>query len=234
MFNYIELHRIVTGVKISQKDGVIKLDIAQRKLLPFAMVSSQEIEQLSYYWESLDTSFNISDAGVRKDIDYHELTYDQRALNLDTVSAPKGHLVTGVRFHILNGRLSLQIRATEFNYATGQLKNVENSQWISNENGGKNKIYVQGSQKPTVSANKSVPYKTSDAYVEFGPGIYEQSKQQNQFTVPFFDPYAVEPYAPTVLSGVGLFLTGQPGYAGFIAVKLVVYDFEENLTFTLN
>lgn len=196
------------------------------------MVPSAESELVIGVWESTDIPFNVSDAA--KNVDFHELTYDQRSFNLDTVTAPKGYLVTGVRFHILDGHLSLQIRATTFNYATGQLENVENSQWISNENGGKNKIYVQGSKNPTTSPNIAMPYTTLNAYVEFGPGFYEHEHRSNQFTVPFFDHYAVEPYVPTALTGVGFFLKGQTDYAGFIAVKLVVYDFNENLTFTLD
>lgn len=196
------------------------------------MVSSDESELASDTWQSTDKPFNVSDA--EKNIDFHELTFEQRAFNLDTVTAPKGYLVTGVRFYISNGHISLQIRATEFNYATGQLKNVENSQWLSDENGGKNKIYVQGSKDPTTSPNRAMPYTTENAYVEFGPGFYDQEHRLNQFTVPFFDSYAVEPYVPAVLTGVGFYLTGQTGYAGFIAVKLVVYDFDENLTFSLD
>lgn len=196
------------------------------------MVSSDESESLSGIWKSADKPFNVFDA--EKDIDFYELTFEQRAFNLDTVIARKGYLVTGVRFRISYGHLTLQIRATEFDYATGQLTNVENSQWISNEDSGKNKIYVQGSKNPTTSPNKAMPYTTPNAYVEFGPGYYEQEQRLNQFTVPFFDSYAVEPYVPTALTGVGFYLTGQTGYAGFVAVKLVVYDFDENLTFNLD
>lgn len=64
--------------------------------------------------------FDINDDGIKNGIDYHTLTYENRRINLDTVTAPPGKLVTGIRFHVTNdGRLSIQIRATDFNYATG-------------------------------------------------------------------------------------------------------------------
>lgn len=205
--------------------------IAQRKLLAFGKVASKEREVLDDIWVTVDETFNISDPSIRKDFDYHELTYDQRAFNLDTVSVPRGHLVTGVRFHVRNDHISLQVRATEFNYATGQLENIENSQWMSNLNGGKNKISTEGTRDRTTSP-KYVSYTTADPYVEFGPGLYDHENPLKHITVPFLDPFSGEPDVPTILGGVGFYLIGLPEYASIIAVKLVVY--EENLAFTLD
>lgn len=65
--------------------------------------------------------FDINDAGIKDGIDYHTLTYANRLINLDTITAPPGKLITGIRFHVTNdGRLSIQIRATDFNYVTGK------------------------------------------------------------------------------------------------------------------
>lgn len=65
--------------------------------------------------------FNIDSAGVRNGVDFHTLTYQKRSINLDTVYAPAGTIVTGVRFHALDdGTLTIQIRATNFDYETGK------------------------------------------------------------------------------------------------------------------
>lgn len=65
--------------------------------------------------------FNIDSPGVQNGVDYHTLSYHKRKINLDTVLAPAGKVVTGVRFHALNdGTLTIQIRATDFDYGTGK------------------------------------------------------------------------------------------------------------------
>lgn len=67
------------------------------------------------------TEFNINDPGVKNGINYHTLTYEHRAINLDTVTAPTGKIVTGIRFHVTDKSvLTIQIRATDFNYETGR------------------------------------------------------------------------------------------------------------------
>lgn len=66
--------------------------------------------------------FSIDSPGVRNGVDYHTLTYQKRSINLDFALAPAGKIVTGVRFHVLDdGALTLQIRATDFDYITGNM-----------------------------------------------------------------------------------------------------------------
>ena len=42
--------------------------------------------------------------------DYMTMSYEQRALDLDVLQAPPGHVVTGVKFRNLAGHLNLEIR----------------------------------------------------------------------------------------------------------------------------
>lgn len=65
--------------------------------------------------------FSIDTKGIQNGVDYHTLTYEKRSINLDAVLAPPGKIVTGIRFHVLDsGVLTLQIRATDYNYETGE------------------------------------------------------------------------------------------------------------------
>lgn len=41
--------------------------------------------------------FDPTDVGVYKDIDYHTLTYERRAIDLDELDSPSGSILTGVR-----------------------------------------------------------------------------------------------------------------------------------------
>lgn len=65
--------------------------------------------------------FSMNTAGVQNGVDFHTLSYNKRKINLDIVQTPTGKIVTGVRFHVLNdGTLTIQIRATDFDYETGK------------------------------------------------------------------------------------------------------------------
>lgn len=41
--------------------------------------------------------FDPLDHGMRKDVDYHTLTYERRAIDLDELDSPTGSILTGVR-----------------------------------------------------------------------------------------------------------------------------------------
>lgn len=41
--------------------------------------------------------FDPMDRGVKKDVDYHTLTYEKRAIDLDELDSPTGSVLTGVR-----------------------------------------------------------------------------------------------------------------------------------------
>lgn len=175
-------------------------------------------------WKTADNIFNGGAGHAADDsVDQYTLTYANRSINLDYVTAPTGHLVTGVRFRIVDGKISLDIRATEFEFSTGRLKNQENSMWVSNPNGGKVKIELQKRNNPAKCDELSAANETPNAFIEFGPTEYWSDV--SQLTVPFIDTQRVEPYLPVALSGVGLYYKAANGSGGFIATKLIVYDF---------
>lgn len=41
--------------------------------------------------------FDPKDPGVKDGVDYHQLTYERRAIDLDELDSPAGHILTGVR-----------------------------------------------------------------------------------------------------------------------------------------
>lgn len=161
---------------------------------------------------------------VQEGSDYHTLTYENRGVTLDTVTAPPGHVVTGVRFAIIDNRLSVQIRATEVNLKDGTLQSLSESIWVSNSPKEVKQFKLNGHKLSTKAPNSAEPTDIEDAYLEFGPT--DINDDLSQYTIPFIDGFAVEPKIPTLLAGIGLYHKGQPGYGGFLAPKLVVYKFE--------
>lgn len=198
---------------------LIQFEIIEREL--YSVIHNQN-RTVSHTVQA--AQFTINDTDIQGGTDYHTLTYENRRVNLDTVTAPPGHVVTGVRFAIVNDRLSLQIRVTGFDLNSGTLENLANTTWISSSTKAINQIKLNGRKLSTKAPVAAEPNGIENAYIEFSPT--DINDDLSQFTIPLIDTFAVEPKIPTPLNGIGLYHKGQPGYGGFLAPKLVVYKFE--------
>lgn len=169
-----------------------------------------------------------SDLNVTKDVDYYQLSYVKRSINLDEVKLSKDQVLTGVRFCVINGRLTIEARGTVFDYLTGKLKGREESVWISNAK-GYNEIRLVHLNQPDQFSSYLVEevVKVADAYIKFGPTGYLQDVGQR--TIPLIDTKAVEPRYLVPIAGLGLHYKRIEYYAGYIAPKLIVYDFEPHI-----
>lgn len=216
----IEKNQIVTGVSLTKRNGVVQFVIAQRQLLAFGNVDRAHIE---YAW-SLAEQFAPNSNQSQDGVDYITLTYENRSLNLDTITAPLGNVVTGVRFNTnRKGHLLLEVRFTEFDAFTGKLINLENSIWIQNPDGGKHRINTDNLDIPTKAHEPSVAIFKENSYIRFGPT--HKKVDLSQTTVPFIDGQKVEAKMPSPLSGIGLYYKSH----GFIAPKIVLYNFEASI-----
>lgn len=63
-----------------------------------------------------------------------------------------------------------------------------------------------------------------NAFIRFGPT--HNRIDVSQRTVPFIDTQKILPKVAVPLAGIGLYYKGIPHYGGFLAPKLVIYDFE--------
>lgn len=176
-------------------------------------------------WPVSNDNFTVNDATVKHDVDFYTVNYENRTMNLDTITAGRDQLVTGVRFRVINGRLQLQVQFTYFDESIGKLDIVSGSQWFSNPNMDRELIQSDHSYVPTKSPVQTLPLSSkSGNYVEFGPTGWVHDMAQN--TVPFFDSQMIETSSePVALHGVGLFYKAWPGHAGYIAPKLIAYDY---------
>lgn len=68
---------------------VFHLQIHQGTLLERGFVESSEEVRIK--------AFDPSNADVQDGRDYHKLTYERRAIDLDELEAPSGSVLTGVR-----------------------------------------------------------------------------------------------------------------------------------------
>lgn len=221
----IEKNYIVTGISLTKRNGVIQFAIAERQLNAFGHVDTKHIE---YAWK-LGDHFVPNDNQSRLDIDYHALSWEKRALNLDTVIGPIGTVVTGVRFMLShNSHLQLAVRFTEYDEISGKLINLDGSFWLSNPDGGKHRIHTDNyGDIPTRSTKPSIPHAKENGYIRFGPT--HKTVDLSQRTIPFIDGLKVEPKKPAMLSGLGLFYKLQKnscprtsGCGGFVSPKIIL------------
>lgn len=58
----------------------------------------------------------------------------------------------------------------------------------------------------------------------------DMDKDGAQTTVPFIDIQEVTSKPPVPLSGVGIYHKGRDGFGGFLAPKLITYDFTSHVS----
>lgn len=76
---------------------------------------------------------------------------------------------------------------------------------------------------PTRSIASSLPQSKHNQYIEFvNSGL---DKDAAQSTVPFIDIQDVISNPPVPLSGIGIYYKARLGFGGFVAPKIITYDF---------
>lgn len=98
---------MVTGIRFFKKNRIIHIFIKERTLGPRGTILlGEDTDELRS-----DYNFVIEDAGVREGVDYHELTWKNHAIEIDTIRADKDEVVTGARFRVTSERrLRFEIR----------------------------------------------------------------------------------------------------------------------------
>lgn len=79
----------MTGLRFVKVNRIFHLQIQQGELLPHG-----EINETSVEWVPIN-AFGIKDEGVQVGVDYHMLTWQARAIDLDDIKVPAGYILTG-------------------------------------------------------------------------------------------------------------------------------------------
>lgn len=205
---------------ITEVNNVIQLIILQQKLLPHGLLNTTK-DQKNSNWISSPPLNATDDQTLTENKDYVSVTWQNRSIALISVTIKDNdHVVTGVRFHKRNGHIEIEIRATRFDFVKGKLIDVADSFWMGNSN-ILNELTLDKPDVPTKSIEKSQMFTENDEFINFQQSDFK--KDAAQTTVPYLDTSTVSAYVP--LSGIGLYYKSTPGYGGFIAPKLIIYDF---------
>ena len=220
-------NRLVTGLKFVKKNRVVHIQIQDGEALPKGLVNESTIQ-----WQPITPVSVVKgqEESIEDGLGYATLRYEERALDLDDLIAPKGHAITGLRFRKLGGHLNLEIQASPIDFSTGVI-DAERAIWVSNDNTPaaevkpRTKLSLYSPDVPTRSRIPSVPDSTSDQFIEFQASSLEKDVSQN--TVPFLEATPITAQPPTWLTGVGIYHKGQPGYGGYVAFRIATLNFAD-------
>ncbi|XP_044759508.1 uncharacterized protein LOC123317181 isoform X2 [Coccinella septempunctata] len=222
----VDQNKVVTGLRFVKKNRIIHLQIQQGTLEEFGTINSNSLT-----WKEVD-NYTISDRSVYSGKDYHIMTWEQRALDLDDLEADRNHVLTGVKFKKIGSHLNFEIHTTPFNYTTGKL-DPSKSVWKDNPNTDasqkkpRSKVMMYNPDVPTRTPSPSIKLSRTDQFIEFTHTDFERDAAQT--TVPFLDSQPVSLMKPVALAGAGLFYKGRINFGGFVTPKIIAYDYSEHL-----
>ncbi|XP_062127118.1 uncharacterized protein LOC133839535 [Drosophila sulfurigaster albostrigata] len=212
----VKANKVVTGVRFAKKNRIIHLQIQEGQLLPQGAINESTVE-----WKPVD-DYLISSYNVIDGRDFHIMSFDSRGINLAEVmkTDDKSFVVTGVRLRLSNGRLNLELQFTKYDFKTGNL--MENV-WQACKALPNVQLDLNDMDIPTKSPQLSKQLSNDYNYLEFvNTGINQDAAQT---TIPFIDIQDVVSKDPVPLAGIGIYYKAVPGYGGFIAPKIIQYDF---------
>jgi len=224
----IKNNQVVTGLRFVKKNRIIHLQIQQGKLLPRGNIDPATVE-----WVPVE-DYKTTDRNIFNGQDYHTLSWEHRSIDLDDLVADEGHVLTGIRFKKIGSHLNFEIYITPFNFTSGQLiEPIDRSIWKDNSNtdvsaeNPRKRLDLNNPDVPIRTPTPSVPDSKSDQYVEFTNT--DMDRDAAQTTVPFLDAQPVASLLAVPLSGAGIYHKGQRNFGGFIAPKIITYDFSPHL-----
>jgi len=223
----IAANKVVTGVRFTKIGKVIYPEIEQATAL-----EEGGIDDSSREWvRPLEIRETDSNMLVANNSAVFTMSYEQRAVDLDSLVAPPGQVLTGVKLRRLGGHLNLEIQATPVKFREGKLL-PDRSTWIGNDNTpatDKPRTFVPiiMPDVPTKLQGQNKVDSTTDQYLQFD--ATSAHKDVSQTTIPFIDAQPVSPKPSTWLSGAGLYHKGQVGFGGFLGLKVSSYDFSRHL-----
>jgi len=222
-----ENDKVVTGVRFTKIGRILYPQVEEARALP-----EGGIDETTRAWVApKEIAFSDLNNLTANTAEVFTMSYEQRAMDMDVLQAPEGHVLTGVKLRKLGGHLNLEIQVTPILFRGGDLQ-ADRSTWIANDNTpatGSPRTLVPIIQPdiPTKLLNRNHVDTRTDQFIQFD--ATSANKDVSQTTIPFIDGQDVAPQPATWLSGAGLYHKGQVGYGGFVGFSVSTYDFSRHL-----
>ncbi|XP_063708688.1 uncharacterized protein LOC134837250 [Culicoides brevitarsis] len=211
---------VVTGVQLRKTNATIYMSILTGKPMPMGFVDIQKAK-----WFEIS-----SDVDPMKNRDrYMRMTSWCKTFVLADVELERYHVVTGVQF-VVNPRncmINLKVYGSMINILYGIL--IPNSTVTAMAKPSARKIYkvsvenlLSGidEKRDIIQSGKPKPkfitFTTTSVHEDLG-----------QTTIPFFDTQPLQSPVSVVQSGVGLYHRSTKNFAGFIAPRLIAFNFTD-------
>ncbi|KAJ8687393.1 hypothetical protein QAD02_023187 [Eretmocerus hayati] len=212
----VELNYVVVGMRITEVNHVVHIQIQQGKLMEYGTVSMSSIA-----WKPVE-DFSYSDKTVKSGRDYHPISWYKRTFCMDQLQSPPNHVITGFRFKLINNYMRFEIRVNKFNFARGKLF-VDEYQWISNKQGV--------SERPMIDLQAPDPIKLNETLTnqcfKFNTSRFEEDAGQT--TIPDLELSSIEPVPATPLGGARIILK-NPEQSQSLSFSLLTYDIGPHFT----
>merc|ERR1712013_750934 len=122
-------NKIVTGVRFVKRGKIIYPQIEQATAL-----MEGGIDETTRAWvEPNQIAYSDVKNLTKNTKNVFTMSYEQRAMDMDTLEAPDGHVLTGVKLRNIGGHLNLEIQVTPMEFTTGKVVS-DRSTWIANDN----------------------------------------------------------------------------------------------------
>ena len=116
---------LVTGARFIKRGKIFYVQIEQAKAL-----QEGGVDESTKVWVEPP---QISEDNLTLNPQIFTMSYEQRAIDLDTLSAPEGHVLTGLKLRSIGGHINLEAQVTPIRFNTAELLK-EQSIWIANDN----------------------------------------------------------------------------------------------------
>ncbi|XP_014242048.1 uncharacterized protein LOC106662461 [Cimex lectularius] len=223
----IKNNKAIVGLRFIKVNKIIHLQIKEGELGKNGQIGNAT-------WLPVD-NYTISDEGIKAEVDYHIITWQEKAIDLDDLIAPEDYVLTGVKFRKIGGHLNLEIRVTKVDFQNGVFVDEGRlTTWISNDNtdAARDKPRTQIKlERPLdiakINHGAFYPDSESNQFVEFTNSDIDLDAAQT--VLPFIDTQIVAPDPPVLLSGAGLYHRGKKYFGGFIAPKVFTFYYGKNM-----
>ncbi|KAB7498385.1 hypothetical protein Anas_02406 [Armadillidium nasatum] len=222
---FISLKPVVSDIVNGRKNRVVHLQVQQGAAMPQGQVDPNTLE-----WVEVEPITVDSDK-YKDGIDYFTFKYEARSMDLDKLIAPKGHVITGVKFRTLGAHINLEVWVTPINFTSATLS-PKMSYWISNDNtpimvkNPRKELKLREPDDPRYSKTPSEIDSHSDMFVQFQQTSMDMDV--SQLTVPFLDAQPVSPSPATWLEGLQIYHRGRDGYGGFIGLQVFNFNLKNH------
>eukprot|EP00092_Neocalanus_flemingeri_P076472 GFUD01094862.1.p1 GENE.GFUD01094862.1~~GFUD01094862.1.p1 ORF type:complete len:410 (+),score=110.70 GFUD01094862.1:1242-2471(+) len=220
-------NKIVTGVRFVKRGKIVYPQIEQATAMP-----EGGIDETTRTWVEPQPIPYTDVRNLTKNTgSVFTMSYEQRAMDMDTLTAPEGHVLTGVKLRNIGGHLNLEIQVTPMEFTAGNVVS-DRSTWIANDNTPatdkpRTLVPIIMPDVPTKFSGLNTVDTTTDQFIQFDAS--SAHKDVSQTTVPFIDAQPVAPQPATWLAGAGLYHKGRVGFGGFVGFKVSTYDFSRHL-----